>query len=52
MKYPRIFATSDGESRFEDVGVPLEVTQTPRTNLEVLPTRIDSKPDSPLRSAS
>ena len=27
MKYPRIRATSDGESRFEDVSVPLKATQ-------------------------
>jgi hypothetical protein len=27
MQYPRIFATPDGESRFEDIGVPLEATQ-------------------------
>jgi hypothetical protein len=27
MKYPRIFATADGESHFEDLSVPLEATQ-------------------------
>jgi hypothetical protein len=27
MKYPRLFATADGESHFEDVEVPLEVVQ-------------------------
>jgi steroid delta-isomerase-like uncharacterized protein len=27
MRYPRIFATSNGESRFEDVAVALEATQ-------------------------
>jgi steroid delta-isomerase-like uncharacterized protein len=26
MKYPRIFATPDGESRFEDIDIPFEVT--------------------------
>ncbi len=27
MKYPRVVATPDGESHFEDIGVPLEVAQ-------------------------
>jgi hypothetical protein len=40
MKYPRIFATADGESRVEDVSVPLETTQLVpgRPAVEVGPT--------------